>query len=94
MSATNSVESTVPVATISKLLSQSGGDSVRLRKSLVKRLKAGDEKAKGYLIQLDVHEETEAQMLEEFARNVAQKEAEEQASIKAKYALRYPKINI
>ena len=93
--ATNDVPS-IPVMDkgLSKLMSQAGGDVVKLRKSLLKKAQGGNEKATAYLSQLDDYEAKEKAALDSRLGQMQKASDDAFASQKAKYAAKYPKVDI
>lgn len=75
---------------LGKLLSQAGGDTIKLRKQLMKTYTTGDaqkkEKAKKALMLLDKHEKAESDKADAAIKAVADRKAAELQARKAKYA--------
>jgi hypothetical protein len=75
---------------IERLLAAAGGDSLKVRKALVKKFRAGDEKAKVLLSRLDQFDAQQKAGLQQSIDAVAQRRADALATKKAKYAEKYP----
>lgn len=89
-------ENPVPVVStaLEKMLAAAGGDSLKLRKALVKKFRDGNPNAQKWLTQLDQHDEKEKAGAQAAVQAVADRKAAELAAKKAKYAAMYPSPNI
>lgn len=81
---------------LAKLLSAASGDTMKVRKTLAKHYRQGDDKqkakAKEYLAQLDDHEAREHERMMAGVNKVQQDKLAAIAAKKAKYAALYPKV--
>lgn len=79
---------------LERMLAAAGGDSMKLRKTLVKKFREGNPSAQKWLDQLDSYDAREKNDIQASLAKMDQKKADDLAAKKAKYATKYPSPQI
>jgi hypothetical protein len=79
---------------LERMLAAAGGDSMKVRKALVKKFREGNANAQSWIDQLDQHDEAQKADIQKSIAAVQQRKDQELAARKAKYMNRYPSPQI